>query len=496
MGSRALTLLLLGMTAWVWTIAAGPAPAQGASADRGAPHAIVLSLDGAVGPASADYLVGGIARAVEAGAQAIVLRIDTPGGLDTSMREIVRAILSSELPVLGWVGPDGARAASAGTFILLACHVAAMAPATNLGAATPIPLFGKSPSSPQQPTDGVPRDGGAGGQVGAQGAGQDGGAKAVNDAVAFARSLAALRGRNADWAERAVRDAASLPAGEARDAGVVDFVAADLGELFAKADGRRVRVGNRDVVLDTDALVPVDAEPSWKHRVLAAISNPNVALILLMLGAYGLLLEFLSPGVLVPGTVGGIMLLLGLYSLAALPLNLAGVALLLLGFALLVAEAFVPSFGVLGIGGAVAFLFGATMLVDGGGVPGFEVAWPLAAGMAAAALLLGVIVARVAAGSLGRPVRAGQDAMIGQVAEVIDWQADAGHVFFHGERWRAISEHPRDAIAPYVHGEPVQIVALDGLTLRVRPAEPQPGRQRSAGSPPATRSSIHTVPPR
>ena len=324
--------------------------------------AIVLSLDGAVGPATADYVVRGIEAAAADGAAAVVLRIDTPGGLDTSMREIVRAILGSSIPVLGWVGPNGARAASAGTFILLAAHVAAMAPATNLGAATPVALFGGSPAAPSAPVqsdkpdkvdkvDKVDKadkadkadektDSGSARALPASASN----AKALNDAVAYVRSLATMRGRNADWAERAVRDAASLPADEALREGVIDFVAADVRELLVMAHGREVRVGKESVVLDTRDLITSGRDPSWKTRVLAVLANPNVALILMMVGVYGLLLEFMNPGSLVAGTIGGISLLLGLYSLAALPLNLAGIALLLLGLGLLVAEAFVPSF--------------------------------------------------------------------------------------------------------------------------------------------------------
>ncbi|MGE0311221.1 MAG: nodulation protein NfeD [Lautropia sp.] len=468
------------------------APQQGAVAG----NAVLLALDGPVGPAIADHIVGGIAKAADDGAAVIVLRIDTPGGLDTSMREIVRAILASPVPVLGWVGPGGARAASAGTFILLASHVAAMAPGTNLGAATPIPLFGKAPGAPRDdasPGGGRETRGGAHGRDGSRsGAADDaadpGGSKAINDAVAYARSLARLRGRNADWAERAVRDAASLPADEALAAGVVDLVAADVAGLLAEADGRTVRAANRELRIASASRQVVESAPTWKTRVLAAIANPNVALILMMVGVYGLLLEFLNPGALVPGTVGGISLLLGLYAIAVLPLNLAGVALLVLGFALLFAEAFVPSFGVLGIGGAAAFVFGASILVDGGGVPGFEIAWPLAAGVAASGLLLGFVVARLAVGSLKHPVRAGEGAMIGETGQVIDWQADAGHVFVHGERWRAIAA-VAGATPGFVHGAQVRVVGVDGLTLRVEPA---PTARPDA----AADATIRTVPPR
>jgi len=318
--------------------------------------------------------------------------------------------------VLSYVTPGGARAASAGTYILYASHIAAMAPGTNLGAATPVAIGGFS--RPHQPDPGAP-------QSRRQPAGASE-AKAINDAVAYIRSLAELRGRDADWAELAVRDAASLSATAALARNVIDIVAADAEDLFRQAHGRQVKIGQATVDLDTSALVQVAVGQDWRTRVLSVITNPNVALILMMIGIYGLLFEFMSPGALYPGTVGAICLLLGLYALAALPLNYAGAGLALLGMALLMAEAFVPSFGILGIGGLVAFVVGVTVLMDTQGVPGFEIYWPIIGGLALAAALVSLLVARLAVRSLRYKVTAGQEAMLGTRAEVMDWSGLRG----------------------------------------------------------------------
>lgn len=444
-------------------------------------RALLLSLDGIVGPASADHLVRGIDEAAEAqDIRVVVLRLDTPGGLDTSMREIIRAILASRVPVLGWVGPSGARAASAGTYILYASHVAAMAPGTNLGAATPVAIAGGLPG---RPTDDQGDDRGTAPPADTRGTHEEpvrasapttaSERKAINDAVAYIRSLAELRSRDADWAEAAVREAASLSANAAAQAGAIDFVAADVRQLLTKADGLAVDVAGRSTTLSTRDLVIDAREPDWRTRVLDVIANPNIALILVMLGVYGLLFEFINPGGLLPGTVGGISLLLGMYALAMLPLDYAGVGLLALGVALLLAEAFVPSFGILGIGGLVALLFGAAALVDVEGIPGFEIYLPLVAGLGAAGLALGVLVARLAVRSMRRRVRTGETGMLGEMAEVLDWQDGAGHVHLQGERWRAVSSPDAGPWAaandPPKAGDLVRVEGVDGLTLRVSP---------------------------
>ncbi|MFJ0765596.1 nodulation protein NfeD, partial [Bordetella bronchiseptica] len=362
---------------------------------------VVLSLDGIVGPASADYVARGLAGAAAQHAL-VVLRIDTPGGLDASMREIIRAILASPVPVLAYVAPGGARAASAGTYILYASHVAAMAPATNLGAATPVSLGGGfTPSDdktePDKTDAKAPADGGK--PATPRNAAEY---KAINDAVAYIRALADLRGRNADWAEQAVREAASLSASQALARNVIDIVAEDTPALLAQADGRTVRVGAANVVLHTSGLALVERGPDWRTRLLGVITNPNLALILLMVGVYGLIFEFMSPGALFPGVLGAICLLLGLYALSVLPLSYAGAGLVALGAALMVAEIFTPSLGALGVGGALSFVLGATMLVDAD-TPAYAVSLPLVGGVAVASLGLTFLIARLALRSRRAP---------------------------------------------------------------------------------------------
>jgi len=439
--------------AWFLLLAAGFVPAAAYAAASPERIALVLDLDGAIGPAGADYVARGIAKARAQGAALVVLRIDTPGGLDTSMREIIRDILAAPLPVVCYVSPSGARAASAGTYILYACHVAAMAPGTNLGAATPVALGMPMPGDDRPKSDGKadgerPRDPMT--------------AKVINDAIAYIRALAQLRERNADWAEQAVRTGASLSAQDAAAQRVVDLVARSLDELLRQIDGRQVTVADQQLVLRTADLAVRVLEVDWRTRLLAAVTNPNVALILLMIGIYGLIFEFMSPGAVLPGTLGAISLLVGLYALAALPTNHAGLGLLVLGIVLMVAEAFKPSMGILGVGGAIAFVLGAAILVDPD-IPGFQVSRPMLYGTAAASLGFVLLILRLAVSSRRRKVVSGREQMIGSVARVQDWSAGAGHVLAQGERWRAVSGTP---LAP---GQNARVIALDGLTLHVEP---------------------------
>lgn len=456
-------------------VALGSAMASASAAPQSGRVAVVVHLDGVIGPASADYFKRSLAKARTRGAAILVLRLDTPGGLDTSMRDMIREIIASPVPVAAYVAPGGARAASAGTYILYASHLATMAPGTNLGAATPVQMGGlpglTPPESPQRDGSAAPR---AGAEPGSKAADppakgpvpvankmED---KAINDAVAYIRALAHLRGRNADWAEQAVREAASLDADDALKNGVIDFIARDVTDVLAQSDGRTVTVDGARVTLNTQGLAIENIRPDWRHQLLATITNPNVALILMMVGIYGLIFEFMNPGALYPGTIGAISLLIGLYALAVLPVNYAGLGLILLGVGLIVGEAFAPSFGILGIGGAAAFLLGGVILIDTD-APGFGVSLPLVAGLAVASLGFTLLIVRLALTSRSRRVVSGREEMIGGPGIVQDWSDDAGHVFTHSERWRAVSA------APLRPGDRVRTVAIKDLTLTVEPAE-------------------------
>ena len=445
--------------------------------------AVLLEVTGPIGPATSDYVRRGLNSASGRGAALVILRIDTPGGLDTSMREIIEDILATPLPVVGFVAPSGARAASAGTYILYACHIAAMAPGTNLGAATPVQMGGGSPFDwPSEEEGEEPAAGDSGSEEGETAdAGGDGAVddapsrsfrptlddKAINDAVAYIRSLAQLRGRNEEWAARAVSEAASLPARDARDRNVIDLIATDVDDLLAGIDGRTVEIDGEPRTLSTAGMTVTPIEPDWRTRFLSIITNPNVAYILMLIGLYGLILEFYSPGFVLPGVIGAISLLLALYSFHVLPIDYTGAALILLGLALIAAELFAPGLGALGIGGVAAFVIGSVMLIDTE-APGFAVSWqvigPVAALGGAALLGTGYLFMQ----ARRRPVVSGREEMVGSAGQVVEWAGTEGRIRVHGEIWRARAA-PLPTAGGVAPGHAVRVVAIDGLVLTVEP---------------------------
>lgn len=426
-------------------------------AEAGGGRVAVLTVADAIGPATQDYIERSFEQALTENAELIVIHMDTPGGLDGAMRGIIKTITASPVPVVTYVSPTGARAASAGTYILYASHVAAMAPGTNLGAATPVQIGGISFPGTEKTKD---PDADASEQEIDQGDAMK--HKMVNDAAAYIRGLAELHGRNAEWAERAVREAVSLQASEALKLGVIDIIASDIDDL-QKIDSREVLVRGNKHTLHTKGLTVVEILPDWRNRLLGVITNPNIAYILMMVGIYGLILEFYNPGGLVAGTVGAICLVLALYSFQLLPVNYAGMALIMLGVGLMIAEAFQPSFGMLGIGGVIAFVIGSIILMDTD-IPDFKIYLSVVASFAVATILVLFLIIGMVIRARGKPVVSGVEELIGKVAMVVETIGDNyAHVRVHSELWRAYAQ------TPLQKGQQVRVTAVDGLTLQVEP---------------------------
>lgn len=492
-GIRSFGRIALAVAAVTLAVAAAFGQTGTSSGTSTNPGRVALSaaIEGPIGPATVRHVERVIAEAGERKAEVLVLRLDTPGGLADAMREIISAILVSEVPVVGYVAPPGAHAASAGTYILYATHIAAMAPGTNLGAATPVAIGGM-PGLPgpgkESPSQGGEKQGGPDDTATDDKGAENGDladrirslapdeamhAKATNDAVALIRSLAELHGRNADWAERAVRQAASLSAAKALEEGVIDLIAPDTDALMREIDGRKVSIGGTERVLATAGLSLEPIEMDAITRLLGVLSNPNIALMLMMLGVYGIMFEFWNPGAVAPGVIGAIALTLGLYALNQLPLDYAGLALIGLGIGFMVMEALSPSFGILGFGGLIAFVLGAAMLVDTD-VPAYRVSWWMIGTMAALSGAFLVLLLGYTMRLYRRPPVSGSARLVGSAARVLEWSGQSGFVWAEGERWQATGA------AGLAAGMEVPIRSIDGLTLVVGPTGTDPGKQPGA----------------
>jgi len=441
-----------------------------ASAARADSDVILLDLDGALGVATAEYIIGGIDQANERNADLVIIRMDTPGGLVEPMRDIVRAILGSDVPVVTYVSPGGARADSAGTYILLASHVAAMAPTTHLGAATPVSMLGGGPEdAPRLPGSKEPEDAEEASDTedqsdsapAAPGTAME--RKVLNDAIAYIRGLAEAHGRNADWAEDAVRNAATLTAREALEKNVIDLIAADEDELLAAIHGREVTANNQQITINSENATIEIIEPNWRLKFLNTIASPEIAILLLMIGMYGLLFEGYNPGAILPGVAGVICLLLAAYALQVLPVNYAGLALIIVGLVLITAEAFVPSFGALGLGGIIAIVLGSIMMFDSG-IPGFGISVTFVIGIAlVAGLFLFWLISYLVKLRL-RGAVTGRESIVGGTGEAMESFVGVGKIWLEGESWAAHSA------VPIEKGQPVIVQSMTGLVLHVAPA--------------------------
>ena len=478
---KALVWLLVIFLVVLWTRElGGQAPQSDTDSMQSPPgQALVLDVQGPIGPATRDFIDRSLASAAEKQAELLIIRMDTPGGLDASTRDIIKSILASSVPVVTFVAPEGARAASAGTYILYASHIAAMSPASNVGAATPVAIIGGSSPAGEKERSGKSRQDTSSEDESGEDEGEQPQAaesadamtrKTINDSVAYIRGLAAKRGRNADWAESAVRDAESITSEKALKLGVIDFIATDLNDVLRQADGMTVELKGEQHTVESADLELEWLQPDWRNEVLSVITSPTIAYLLLLVGVYGLILEGYNPGAVLPGVVGAISLLMALYAFQMLPVNYAGLGLIVLGIILMIAETQAPSFGALGFGGIVAMVVGSIILIDTD-VPGFGVSRSLIGSIAAVSALGLMAIIAMAVRARGRPVVAGREQLVGTTGVALDAFDGQGYVFAHGERWSAICE------APVESGQEVEIIGLDGLTLRVRPLTHQQREQ-------------------
>lgn len=399
------------------------------------------SYEGVINPVAAEYLHEAIARAEKERAQFLVFQLDTPGGLDTSMRSMIKDITGAQLPIVVYVAPTGGRAASAGVFLTLAAHVSAMAPGTNIGAAHPVAMGGGE-------MDEVMKE------------------KVENDAVAYVRSIAERRGRNVEWAENAVKKSLSATATQARELGVIDLIASDLDDLLQQLDGRQLTLGERTVTLRTQAVRTQDFPMGWRLETMKAISDPNIAYVLMTIGTIGLIAELYSPGAILPGVVGAISLILAFYSLQSLPVNYAGVLLFIMGIVMLILEVTVTSYGLLAIGGVTAMVLGSLFLFNQD-FPYYQISWSVMLPVIVLAVGFTFLVVNFGVRALRRQTPTGREGMIGLVGSARTNLTPNGKIFIQGEIWDAVSS------APVTAGQPVQITQIDGLTAHVEPVEPQ-----------------------